>query len=74
MNKLSLLFLLAIATSFLHAENLQYQQMLTSRSKILELPAPDKPQPLPVLIQEEEMLNNDVTDLLQQLKNLEASQ
>jgi hypothetical protein len=73
MNKLFLLFLAALTTASLHAENLEYQQMLAVRAKILELPLQQTPQPLPVLVQEEEMLNSDVTDLLQQLKTLDAS-
>jgi len=73
MNKLFLLSLITITTASLQAENLEYQRMLAVRSRILELPAPQTPQPLPILVQEEEMLNNDVTDLLQQLKSMDAS-
>ncbi len=74
--KIFLLAFLAISSSLNASTNPEYQQMLDARAAILGLPKsknlPEVSQSLPKLIQEEEALNNQFTDLLQQLKNLET--
>ncbi len=73
MKKLFLLSFVIITATTVQSENLEYQKMLSIRARIIELPPQKKPQPFPILVQEEEILNADIADLLQQLKTLNAS-
>ena len=75
MKKILLVSLVTVCA--INALNPEYQKMLDTRATILGLPKtqnlPEASQPLSILVQEEETLNNQFTDLLQQLKNLDTS-
>ncbi len=57
--------------------NPEYQKMLATRADILGIQKTQSPQEtsgsLPALTQEEETVNNQFTDLLQQLNNLDTT-
>ena len=77
MKKILLVSLVTVSTISTRTINPEYQKMLDVRANLLGLQKPQSPQdasqPLPVLVKEEETLNNQFTDLLQQLKNLDSS-
>ena len=76
MKKIILVSLVTVGAINAQILNPEYQKMLDTRANILGIEKPQKPQeasqPLPVLAQTGETLNNQFTDLLQQLKNLDA--
>ena len=77
MKKILLVSLVIVSAINARTINPEYQKMLDVRANLLGIQKPQSPQEasqsLPVLVQEEETLNNQFTDLLQQLKNLDSS-
>lgn len=77
MKKILLISLVIVSAINARTFNAEYQKMLDVRANLLGIKKPQSPQeasrPLTVLVQEEETLNNQFTNLLQQLKSLDAA-